>query len=183
MKQTNNKEIKEEIKQRTAWWDKKKTPSFLEPIKEMEWWYWLLDTKSLKWHTFKYDEHEIFYRNDVPTVSSFYWWRIALVVIWMLVYVFPWLLLLVALFWQKKPRNRCLLVSKEWIWKIDKPWSFSSKGTYFLPQEEVGDILIEWDKISIKKKWKNSKYFSFSNILETEKLKYSFKKHWYNYED
>lgn len=183
MKQTNNKEIKKEIKQRNAWWDKKKTPSFLEPIREMEWWYWLLDTKSLKWHTFKYDEHEIFYRNDVPTVSSFYWWRIALVVIWMLVYVFPWLLLLVALFWQKKPRNRCLLVSKEWIWKIDKPWSFSSKGTYFLPQEEVGDILIEWDNISIKKKWKNSKYFSFSNILETEKLKYSLKKHWYKYED
>ncbi len=162
---------------------KKDDTSFLNPIKEMEWGYWLLDTKTLKGHTFKYDEHEIFYRNDVPTVSSFYWWRIALVVIWVLLWILPWLLLLAALFWQKKPRDRCLLVSKEWIWKIDKPWSFSSKETYFLSQEEVWEIKIDWNKISISKKGKDSTYFSFSDILEIDKLKYSLKKHWYKFED
>lgn len=186
MKKTDDKkEIKKNnIKQQKTTSNKKSELSFLEPIKEMQGWYWFQQTKCLKWwHTFNYDEHQIFYKKNTPTVSSFYLIRIIILIIWLCCFVFPWLLVLINLFWQRKPRERCLLVSKEWIWKLDKPSSFSSKSYYFLEKENVWDIIIDWDSIFIKKKWKNSKYFSFSNIREVEKLKYSLKKHWYNFED
>lgn len=162
---------------------KKSKQSFLEPIKEMQGWYWFKQTKHLKWwHIFNYDEHQIFYKKNTPSVSSFYRIRIIILIIWLCLYIFPGLLVLITLFWQRKPRDRCLLVSEEWIWKLDQPSSFSYKWYYFLEKPNVWDIIINWDKIIIKKKWNDSKYFSFSKIREIEKLKYSLKKYWYKFE-
>lgn len=159
--------------------EKKQDFFTLEEINE--WWLWFKAKKNLKWHVFWYDENQIFYKNHTPTVSSYYWRRILLVIILIVFGVIPWLLVLAALFSTVKPRNRCLLISKEWIGVIDKQKSFSFSKWRFLNKENIGEIIIKRDSIYIKKVGKPKNYFVFDHILEVERLKYSLKYHGYKF--
>jgi hypothetical protein len=146
------------------------------------WGKWFKPTKTIKWHNFSYEKNEIFYKNDVPDNSRYRLRRILICIALLLCGVIPWIIFIIIIFWawSIRPWEKCLLISDEWIWKIDQT-QFSAKTKYFLQKSEIWEIILEWNKFIIKKEWKNSNYFSFTKILEVEKLKYSLKRHWYKF--